>query len=146
MDDLDLFVQVASKLICSSLCGVIFGAERERRHNGTGLKTFIMISVGTTLFTISSKMIDGDQGKVLSQIISGIGFLGAGAIFKPGNRVIGMTTASVIWVVASLGILCGLGHGILAVTLSILGVITLLSISKVEKKIFKKDPNQPPST
>ncbi|UKT63555.1 MgtC/SapB family protein [Pedobacter mucosus] len=97
-------------LLATLLCGLI-GAEREYRSKSAGLKTMIMIGLGSTLFTILSVKIGlGSQDRIASNIVTGIGFLGAGVIFKEENRVKGLTTACIIWIVAAIGMAVGSGY------------------------------------
>jgi putative Mg2+ transporter-C (MgtC) family protein len=100
------------KLAASLAAGAIIGAEREYRSKNAGFRTIILITLGSTLFTIISLIIAGphDPARVASNIITGIGFLGAGAIFKEGVTVKGLTTAAVIWVSAAIGMSIGIGE------------------------------------
>lgn len=102
--------EVNKFLLATLLCGLI-GAEREFRSKQAGLKTMIMIGLGSTLFTILSIKIGlGSQDRIASNIVTGIGFLGAGVIFKGDNQVKGLTTACVIWIVAAIGMAIGAGY------------------------------------
>jgi len=97
-------------LLATLLCGLI-GAEREYRSKSAGLKTMMMIGLGATLFTILSIKIGAtSQDRIASNIVTGIGFLGAGVIFKEENRVKGLTTACIIWIVAAIGMAVGSGY------------------------------------
>jgi putative Mg2+ transporter-C (MgtC) family protein len=100
------------KLGVSLLAGAIIGAEREYRSKNAGFRTIILITLGSTLFTIISYVMAGsyDPARIASNIITGIGFLGAGAIFKEGVTVKGLTTAAVIWVSAAIGMAIGIGQ------------------------------------
>lgn len=99
------------KLSLSILVGGLIGAEREYRDKAAGFRTIIFICVGATLFTIFSLRLGGERepARVASNVVSGVGFLGAGAILFASGRVIGLTTASTIWLAAALGI--GIGGG-----------------------------------
>jgi putative Mg2+ transporter-C (MgtC) family protein len=99
------------KLAVSLLAGAIIGAEREYRSKNAGFRTIILITLGSTLFTIISYIMAGsyDPARIAANIITGIGFLGAGAIFKEGVTVKGLTTAAVIWVSAAIGMAIGIG-------------------------------------
>ncbi|HXB42180.1 MAG TPA: MgtC/SapB family protein [Bacteroidia bacterium] len=100
------------KLAVSLLAGTIIGAEREYRSKNAGFRTIILITLGSTLFTIISYVMAGnyDPARIAANIITGIGFLGAGAIFKEGLTVKGLTTAAVIWVSAAIGMAIGIGQ------------------------------------
>ncbi len=102
--------EVNKFLMATLLCGLI-GAEREFRGKQAGLKTMIMIGLGSTLFTVLSIKIGlNSQDRIASNIVTGIGFLGAGVIFKEDNKVKGLTTACVIWIVAAIGMAIGGGY------------------------------------
>jgi putative Mg2+ transporter-C (MgtC) family protein len=91
--------------------GAIIGAEREYLSKSAGLRTLILISTGSCLFTLISIAIsDLSSDRIASNIVTGIGFLGAGVIFQTGNRVNGLTTAATIWSVAALGMSVGAGY------------------------------------
>ncbi len=99
-------------ILLALLIGAAIGAEREYRSKSAGLRTMILVSLGSCLFTILSIRI-GDPNnadRIAANIITGIGFLGAGVIFKDDNRVAGITTATTIWMVAALGMAIGSGH------------------------------------
>lgn len=100
------------KLLASLLAGAIIGAEREYRSKNAGFRTIILITLGSTLFTIISAVMGTgyDPARIASNVITGIGFLGAGAIFKEGITVKGLTTAAVIWVSAAIGMAIGIGQ------------------------------------
>src|SRR5688572_10998503 len=100
------------KLLISVLIGIIIGGEREYRNKSAGFRTIILICLGSTIFTILSGKIGDDTGasRVAANIVTGIGFLGAGAIMREGLTVQGLTTASTIWVAAALGMAVGGGE------------------------------------
>jgi putative Mg2+ transporter-C (MgtC) family protein len=108
---MDFLPEDILKLSLSILVGGLIGAEREYRDKAAGFRTIIFICVGATLFTIFSLRLGGDRepARIASNIVSGVGFLGAGAILFASGRVIGLTTASTIWLAAALGI--GIGGG-----------------------------------
>ena len=124
------------KLGVALLVGGIIGAERERHKKAVGLRTLILISVGSALFTIMSQRIGaatgGDGARIASNIVSGIGFLGAGVILEERGRVTGLTTAATTWLVAALGMAAGAGEYILSGVAAILAVIVLLPLTKLE--------------
>jgi putative Mg2+ transporter-C (MgtC) family protein len=104
------------KILASTAVGALIGLEREYRSKSAGLRTFTLISVGCTIFTIlSEKMgIHTSPDRISANVVTGIGFLGAGVIFKMDDRVKGLTTATIIWVTASLGMAIGDGHILLS--------------------------------
>jgi len=116
----------------SVLIGLLIGIEREYRNKSAGLRTFILVSFGSCLFTILSLKIGlANPDRLAANIITGIGFLGAGVIFKEDNKVSGITTATTIWAAASLGMCVGAGYIFLAfigvgLVLAILALLTYL--------------------
>ena len=115
------------KLLLAILVGGLIGAEREFRDKAAGFRTIILICVGATLFTIFSTKIGGadDPVRIAANIVSGIGFLGAGAILRGEERVVGLTTASTIWLTAALGIGIGGGHYLLSSAAAVIILIVL---------------------
>ncbi|MDF2852963.1 MAG: magnesium transporter MgtC [Sphingobacterium multivorum] len=116
----------------SVLIGLLIGIEREYRNKSAGLRTFILVSFGSCLFTILSLKIGlANPDRLAANIITGIGFLGAGVIFKEDNKVSGITTSTTIWATASLGMCVGAGYIFLAfigvgLVLMILALLTYL--------------------
>lgn len=118
------------KIGLSVICGSIIGFEREYKNKSAGLRTMILICLGATIFTlVSQKAGNLSDDRIAANIITGIGFIGAGVIFKDGLSVKGLTTASVIWVVASLGMLIGIANFTLSIILTgvIICVLSLFS-------------------
>jgi len=104
-------------------CGVIVGSERQRREKPAGLRTITLVCLGSAIFTMLSfafTSTTGDSGRVAAQIVTGIGFLGAGVILHGRRIVSGMTTAALIWVTAAIGMAVGAGYVLAALGLSIL--------------------------
>jgi putative Mg2+ transporter-C (MgtC) family protein len=103
--------EVLLELGVALLIGTIIGVEREYKNKAAGLRTLILICLGSTLFTITSESFgaSGETARIASNIVTGIGFLGAGAIMREGLTVSGLTTASSIWVTAALGMDVGAG-------------------------------------
>ncbi len=102
-----------TRLLMACGMGAVIGLERESRHKASGLRTNMLICMGAALFTMMSEVLAGDgnpnKGQVASNIVQGIGFLGAGLILHTGNRVLGLTSAATVWVVAAVGMACGAG-------------------------------------
>ena len=129
---------IISLLVATALGGAI-GLERELRGKPAGLRTNILICLGSCIFTIISTSLSGsDPGRIAAQIVAGIGFLGAGAIIHSGIGIHGLTTAAGIWVVSSIGMACGMRMYFLAVSAAFLTLIVLLLLPPFEKK-FRKD-------
>lgn len=116
----------------SLLAGSLVGLEREYKNKSAGYRTIVLICLGATAFTIVSRFGTGSDDRIAANIITGIGFIGAGVIFKDKFSVMGLTTAAVIWVVAGIGMAAGMGYHALALTLSVATVIILSVLNRVE--------------
>jgi putative Mg2+ transporter-C (MgtC) family protein len=119
----------ALKLGLAILVGGLIGAEREFRDKSAGLRTIIFITLGSTLFTMLSPILGNDvhTARVAANIVTGIGFLGAGAIIREGTKIAGLTTAATIWLAASLGMGIGSGHyGLVGISTLVIMVILWL--------------------
>ncbi|MBN4050251.1 MgtC/SapB family protein [Desulfobulbus sp. AH-315-M07] len=115
------------KFLIAILIGGLIGAERKFRDKSAGFRTIIFITVGATLFTILSAKLSGkwDPGRIAAQIVTGVGFLGAGVILRDRGRVMGITTASTIWMAAALGMGIGAGEYALCAIITA-GVLVVL--------------------
>lgn len=133
-----VLVHELTKLLVALIFGAIIGAEREYKSKAAGFRTVILIMVGSTLFTIVSQLIGGDD-RVASNIVTGIGFLGAGSIFREGVNVKGMTTATTIWIAAAIGMTIGLGKFSLAFGSLVIVMLVLLSFTWIQRLIEKKN-------
>jgi len=122
------------KLLLALLIGGLIGAEREFRDKAAGFRTIIFICVGATLFTIISVRLGSphEPSRIAASIVSGVGFLGAGAILRAQGRVIGLTTASTIWLAAALGMAIGGGDFALAGIAAVLALVVLLAFPAIE--------------
>jgi len=119
------------QLITSFVIGFIIGAEREYRTKTAGLRTMIMIALGSTIFTeVSISLGVTSSDRIASNIVTGIGFLGAGVIFKDGLSISGITTATTIWITAALGMAVGAGQYVIALCGTVT-VIIVLSVFEV---------------
>lgn len=128
------------KLLVAFLVGGLIGAEREFRDKAAGLRTMILICVGACLFTIFSVKIAGnmDPGRIAAQVVTGVGFLGAGVILHRQGQVRGLTTASTIWIAAALGIGVGVGYILYALIAATLAVFVLWGLPQVEAVLERK--------
>jgi putative Mg2+ transporter-C (MgtC) family protein len=133
-----VLVHELTKLLVALIFGAIIGAEREYKSKAAGFRTVILIMVGSTLFTIVSQLIGGED-RVASNIVTGIGFLGAGSIFREGVNVKGMTTATTIWIAAAIGMTIGLGKFSLAFGSLVIVMLVLLSFTWIQRLIEKKN-------
>ena len=118
-----------AKAIGALIAGMILGFERELKDKAAGLRTITLICLGSTLFTLLSYKIGSgpseDATRIASYVVSGIGFLGAGVIFKDAFSISGLTTASIIWLAAAVGMSIGFGHFSLALTFLICGLLII---------------------
>ena len=127
---------IISKLLLSAFLGGLVGLERQNHNKSSGIRTMALISLGACVFSIVSfSFPEADPTRIIAQIVTGIGFLGAGIIFKSGMNVYGLTSAATIWCTASLGVLVGIGMYQLAVTLTLI----ILTINSLINKKSKKD-------
>lgn len=123
------------------LCGVIVGSERQRREKPAGLRTLMLVCLGSATFTMVSfifNTVTGDSGRVVAQIVTGIGFLGAGVIMHDRGLIVGATTAAMIWVTAAMGAVVGSGYAIAGVGLSILIRLAMSAINTLEERSLRK--------
>ncbi|MEG6584922.1 MgtC/SapB family protein [Dendrosporobacter sp. 1207_IL3150] len=141
--DLDIALRIAA----AGILGGIIGYERQARHKSAGLRTHILVSMGSCLIMILSINIYGtvegltnaDPARLAAQVVSGIGFLGAGSIMKEGLTVRGLTTAASLWVVSGVGLAVGSGYYLAAVVTTALVFITLTVLTKVEHRVCTID-------
>lgn len=121
-------------------CGAIIGFNRIRRGSVAGMKTQVFICTGSALFTLCSLALvgnarSGDAGRLIAQIVSGVGFLGAGTIMNR-DKIVGLTTAAIIWIMAALGVMIGLGYGPCALAVTVAMVAAIEVLTWIEKRIM----------
>ena len=124
-------------VLLAALCGALVGAEREKKEKPIGTRTLTLVSLGAAVFTMVSFGMGGsggDRGRIAAQIVSGIGFLGAGAIIRGRYGITGLTSAATIWAVAAAGMVVGAGYAGAGLAVSILIVAILTVISAWEQK------------
>ncbi len=142
-------IDILAVVIAVVLGGVI-GIEREFRRKAAGLRTNVLICVGAAVFTIISRKMGGagEQSvtRIAAQVVTGVGFLGAGAIVRDRAGVLGLTTAATIWLVASIGMACGAGFFKLAAATTVLAILVLIGLSKLETTIKKWRPKKQSDT
>ncbi len=133
------------KVFFAILCGGIIGLERELKNKSAGIKTNMLICLGSALYTSVSVLIAGsisgsghfgDPARVAAQIVSGIGFLGGGAIIQSRGTVMGLTTAATIWVVAAIGVCIGIGHAEIALFCSLCVILVLVATTAFEDRVL----------
>ena len=137
MSEIDLII----RLIIATIFGGIVGWERQADKKPAGLRTHMLVSLGSALFTIVSfadfeafRGLNIDPTRIAAGIVTGIGFLGAGAILQSKGEIKGLTTAASVWIVAAIGMTCGFGGFVLAGTASVITVIILYIMDIVERK------------
>lgn len=144
----DFDLALLGRLLLASLLGGVIGLEREIHGRPAGFRTHLLVSLGSCLFCITSiefyrifgdfsraRPIGVDPGRIAAQVVTGIGFLGAGAIIRDKAAVRGLTTAACLWVAAALGVACGAGLSYLAVCVTLIAILNLLFLKMVEKKL-----------
>jgi putative Mg2+ transporter-C (MgtC) family protein len=124
-------------VLVSIVCGAIVGLERERAEKPAGLRTLTLICLGSTIYTLMS--IDDafgphDGSRIAAQIVTGVGFLGAGAILRERGSIIGLTTAASIWVIAAVGMVVGAGYGVSGLALAAVIYLTLTVWHRLEDR------------
>ncbi len=126
-------------IILAVLLGAAIGLERELSGKSAGLRTNILICLGAAVFTIISIELatgkDDSIARIAAQIVTGVGFLGAGAVIQDRRGVHGLTTAATIWLVASIGMACGAGYHGLAITSTVIAIIVLVGLLKLSKPL-----------
>ena len=126
------------KIFASILCGGIIGLERQLRGKPAGIRTSILICLGTEIFVShGTSLAGGDQYRVLAQVVTGVGFLGAGLIISQEGTVRGVTSAAVIWVLAAIGATIGLGHFEEAVVFVMVSIGVLTGVEYLENSFRK---------
>jgi putative Mg2+ transporter-C (MgtC) family protein len=121
------------KILAAFVAGSSLGIEREYRDKPAGLRTIILITVGATLFSLLNLTLDTQSpDRIASNIVTGVGFVGGGVIFKEGMNVKGITSAATIWVAAAIGMAIGFGNYWLALATLVLTLIVLTLVAKVE--------------
>ncbi len=134
--DITIYLEEAAQVSIAFIIGAVIGIEREFRSKPAGFRTMIFICVGSCLYTILSKESNNvSPDRIASNIVTGIGFIGAGVIFKEGISVNGLTTAALIWITAALGMAIGYHNYPLAVVVSSMVVIALFVLEPVQRFI-----------
>lgn len=130
--------EIFLRFLLAAVWGGLVGIEREYRSKSAGFRTMIMISIGSCFFTITSSMLGGaNPDRIAANIVTGIGFLGAGVIFRGENRVNGITTAATIWTVSAVGMGIGAGYYFAAGCASVFILIILVLLPIIEGEIDK---------
>ena len=141
--DWNLELMLAGRIIYAALLGGLVGWERENNNQDAGLRTYMAVAVGSCVFSIISQHSSGDPTRIASQVVTGIGFIGAGVILQVRGRVQGLTTAATLWATAAVGMASAFGMYLLAglsATL-ILGMLSLNSMPGWNRIKKKNDTN-----
>ena len=136
LPDVGTLTVIVVRILTAAVLGGLLGLERERKRRAAGFRTHILVSIGSALFVMAPLMAGVDTGdvtRVMQGIVSGIGFLGAGAIIKMdrGNRVEGMTTAAGIWMTSAIGMAAGMGMQMVALVSTLVALLVLSVIPKL---------------
>ncbi len=138
--------EVAIRLACAMLIGIVIGLEREYTHRPAGLRTHILVAIGACAVSVTGEMLFThyqtlgampDPARLSAQVITGVGFLGAGTIMKEGATVKGLTTAASVWAVACLGIAAGFGYYILALLGMVFMFFTLTLVEALQHRFIR---------
>ncbi|UCH80340.1 MAG: MgtC/SapB family protein [Nitrospiraceae bacterium] len=118
------------------LCGFIIGLERQLRGKPVGIRTSILITLGTYVFIMMAASVSNnatDPSRAIGQVITGVGFLGAGVMLSRDGVVLGVTSAATIWALASLGVCIGTGHYVTAIKVALIIICVLVGVETLEK-------------
>ena len=132
--------ELVFRLVLSAVIGGAIGIEREASNRPAGFRTHILVSVGSTLIMLVSIYgvpSSADPARIAAQVVSGIGFLGAGTILRTGNHIKGLTTAASLWVCAGIGLAIGSGFYLGGVITAIIVILSLVVLGKFEKKVLR---------
>ena len=138
----DLDPELLFKILLAVALGAIVGFERELKHRPAGLRTHMLVSLGSVIFTVTSMSFDIEPTRIASGIVTGIGFLGAGSIIALRGHIRGITSAATLWVVASIGLSVGIGEYALAIVSAVI-VFGILRIKSVEDKLIHVKDKRP---
>ncbi len=136
--------RITLRLLIAAILGGILGFEREQKGKAAGLKTHMLVALGAALFVLTPEQAgvsDSDLTRVLQGLVTGIGFIGAGAIIKGSQEedIKGLTTAAGIWLTAAIGVAAGMGREATAVLSTLLALIILYTVPKIANRFEKRD-------
>lgn len=140
-----IYTEYFARLLMSLGCGILLGVERKIRNNAVGIRTLVLISVSSCLLSILSVHVGlenpgrTDCSRIAAGVVTGIGFLGGGAIFRQGLNIRGLTTAGIIWTSSALGLSCGAGLYFPTIVTLIIVLIMLPVMNVIEHKMFPND-------
>jgi putative Mg2+ transporter-C (MgtC) family protein len=135
--DVSVNIEIVLRIASAVILGAVIGFEREYRSSAAGFRTITLITLGSAAFTILSEVVGSgaSQDRIAANIITGIGFIGAGVIFKTGFSVSGLTTAAAIWVSASVGMAVGAGEYFISATVCTAGIVVLAGFERLQSAI-----------
>ncbi len=140
------YYEIILRLVLASIIGGLIGLEREAQNRPAGLRTHVLVTVGSALVMLISMYgfkglgyegAGGEPARLAAQVVSGIGFLGAGTILRQGNSVYGLTTAASLWVCGCIGLAIGNGYYIGGLVTAVIALFSLVSLRFFENRIFK---------
>lgn len=143
-------MDVALRLVVAGLLGALIGLEREFSEQPAGLRTHLLVALGAALFTLvgaygmadfagtSEGLVRFDPTRIAAQVVTGIGFLGAGAIIQQGMSIRGLTTAAALWVTAAVGLAAAFGYWLGAVVTTVVAIVALYGLKKLERVFFPR--------
>jgi putative Mg2+ transporter-C (MgtC) family protein len=130
---------VPAQILLAAGLGATIGLERELSAQSAGLRTHMLVCLGAAVFTLSGAItIHTDPTRIAAQVVTGIGFLGAGAILREGTGVRGLTTAASLWLTAAIGVAVGLRDWTAAITTTIVGILVLLLVKVFERNVLPR--------
>jgi putative Mg2+ transporter-C (MgtC) family protein len=136
-------LEACFRLLVALFLGISIGLEREYHHHAAGLRTMAAVSVGSCLFSVIGLFsMHTDPTRIAAQVVTGVGFLGAGAILRSGVSVHGLTTAAAIWVVAAIGMAAGFGLFILSTFCALMVIVLLVVLKRIEDIVFPDTPQK----
>ena len=133
------FLNICLRLLCAMLVGLVIGTEREYTNRPAGMRTHVLVALGACVVAITGMVLhsnyEADPGRLAAQVITGVGFLGAGTILREGFHVKGLTTAASLWTVACLGIAAGYGYYAIALAGTLLAFVTLTILEFLQDRL-----------
>ena len=138
---MEINYDILMRIIVSVVLGAALGLEREFRRCPAGLRTHALVCIGAAVFTLGSIAFAGpgvDVSRIAGQVVVGIGFIGAGVIFKEKNKVIGLTTASTLWIAAGIGLMAAISQFFIAFIVTVISIVVLSGGLWLEKYVLHK--------
>ena len=135
-------LNLAGRILIAAALGAILGLEREWRGKEAGLRTNTLIAIGSALFATMSVTFGGDPARIAAQVVTGVGFLGAGAIMRTGSNVQGLTTAAMIWANAAIGLACGAGQVRLAAAATVIVLVAMIGLTPLDRQFEDRKPGR----